>query len=106
MEKINLGTLIGSNEKRDAVHIAVMPMLALRVLKPGERLQHGIVDPFLTQPVQPGEHYYLLLYPNTVTSLRHVWVHPAFPDEPLPVEKPRRSERDVWVGIPEPWVDK
>jgi hypothetical protein len=67
--------------RRDAIHIAVAPMVATAALHPGQRLQNGIVDPFLTAPVQPGERYWLFLFPGTVTGMRHVWSHPAFTED-------------------------
>ncbi len=91
-----IGHVIDADARRDAVHIAVLPMLATRTMRPGEPLQSGIVDPFLQELVRPGEWYYLFLYPNTITSLRHSWSHPAFPDEPEPAPA-RRSEATVWA---------
>ena len=76
-----LGKPITEPAGRDAVHIAVIPMLATREMRPGEHLKDGIVDPFLKEPVRAGERYWLFLYPATITSLRHVWTHPAFADE-------------------------
>lgn len=81
MEKIALGNLATPEAKRDAVHIAIVPMIATKELQPAEMLANGIVDPFLTKPVQVGERFWLCLFPNTVTSLRHVWTHPAFAEE-------------------------
>lgn len=90
-----LGTVPQDGAMRDAVHVAILPMVATRELQPGEHLRSGIVDPFIKGPVRPGERYWILLYPQTVTSLRHVWEHPAFPtEESLPPK--RRSEADVW----------
>jgi hypothetical protein len=86
----------GDAADRDAVHVAVKKMRAVRTMYPGEHLQNGIVDPFLKAPVRYGEWYWLLLYPNTVTTLRHVWEHPAFPNEP-PLPPKGRSEADVWA---------
>ncbi len=86
----NLGHLCDDGSARDAVHIAVAPVIATTVLEPGQHVgvvdgvasklaEHiGIVDPYLTYPVLPGQRFWLFLYPNTVTSLRHVWTHPAF----------------------------
>lgn len=89
-----LGTIIGDGEKCDAIHIAVFPIEAAERLSPGDHVVIndagraswvppgrgiGITDPFLTNFVFPGERCWVLLYPRQITSLRHVWEHPAFP---------------------------
>ncbi len=92
-----LGTIIGPGEKRDAIHLAVLPAVAGMVLRPGEDVRMldgvavsctrddgvGIVDPFLQEARVPsGAHFWLVIYPRKINSLRHVWSHPALPDEP------------------------
>src|SRR5688572_7679973 len=90
-----LGQLIEDGDRRrDAIHIAVAPVTAAERLAPGQHVGFvrerdlelvgscdnplGVVDPFLTEEVEAGQRFWLFLYPGTVTSLRHIWTHPAF----------------------------
>jgi hypothetical protein len=91
----NLGQTPDAEARRDAVHVAVAPVVAGQTLLPGvtvgldvdgEAVRSadpiGIVDPFRTDAVEPGERFWLLLFPNTITGLRHSWTHPAFAAKP------------------------
>lgn len=99
-----LGSIISENEKRDAIHLAVENVTAQVRLYPGQDVGPdgtplnpvGIVDPFLKQPVQPGERFWLVVYPRMIKSLRHVWTHPAFTDEPV-ATLPSKAASEAWL---------
>ena len=95
-----LGMIHFKKEKRDAIHLAVLPAMASQRLRPGERIgivdgcayplgkrlsngslvpYHGIVDPFLATNVQEGESFWFVMKPREVRSLRHVWEAEGFP---------------------------
>lgn len=100
-----IGMILPEGAGRDAIHIAVEPVKAAVTLYPGQHVGTdadgnantngvellGIVDPFLTGPVYPGQPFWLLVYPRTITSLRHVWEHPSFP----PVQTERIVEKEI-----------
>lgn len=95
-----LGTILADDsQKRDAIHIAVEPVIAGERMDPADHITVidgvafraddgdenpplGIVDPYLKAPVRKGQRFLFLMYPGLVHSLRHVWAHPAFPDTP------------------------
>ncbi len=108
-----LGAIIDETAGRDAIHLAVEPVIAAHTLRPGDHVgllsggkagasetPVGIVDPFLGRTVQPGERFWLVVYPRQITSLRHVWTHPAFGDAVEPAAKP-----DDEVTASRKWIE-
>jgi hypothetical protein len=107
-----IGTLLGEGVGRDAIHIAVAPAVAGRRLLPAQRVELvdgkavpatgdalGVVDPYL-DVVMPGERFFIFLLPNTITSLRHAWTHPAFADEGAPErisDTDHKSKSKAWI---------
>lgn len=104
-----LGNIIDEREKRDAIHLAVCPVVAQEKLFPGQDVGPdgttanpvGIVDPFLKTPVFPGQRFWLVIYPRQISSLRHVWSHPAFPDEVVVSKEEHalfdKDESAIWI---------
>lgn len=108
MSDVKFGQLIDGQAQRDAVHVAVTPVIASHILAPGEHVgftdddtEHvgrvtatiGIIDPYLRRAVMPGQRCYLFLYPDTVTGMRHHWSHPAFGDAPVEAVSKGASEK-------------
>lgn len=112
-----MGKLIPAGTKRDAVHIAVAPVVnryhrnlsagdhvawhpdhvGTGVIQAGSgRKAIGIIDPYLSCTMGPGERCFLFLYPMTTTSLRHQWTHPDFPEEDVVVSVPE-TDSEAWI---------
>lgn len=96
--KLGLGQLITTEQGRDAIHVAVAPVTVAHTTTAGRHVtldadgnasEHtgkpaiGIIDPFLTRPVEKGQKCWLFLYPGTITGLRHDWYHPSMPSVPV-----------------------
>lgn len=115
-DDVNLGFTPSENAHRDAIHIAVIPLVAGETLLRGTLIRHengtaiatnedgvGIVDPFLQKPlVERGTRFWCFLLPNTVTGMRHHWAHPKF-DEleeavPPPVSPQTKEENRKWIA--------
>lgn len=115
----SIGKLLSENEKRDAIHIAILPVVTAEDLQPGDhvsirygtnQVEHtptslksdnrvGIIDPFLNLRVVPkGSRVYLFLYPNTVTGMRHEWSCPAV-DGTTTLSPPEddKEEHEKWL---------
>lgn len=80
---------------RDAVHVAVIAMIAGEDLEPGTPVgirgagkvfkiergnSIGVVDPFLWTIAHPGEVVWVCIEPGTITGMTHHWEHPDFTD--------------------------
>ena len=89
-----LGMIHTKEEKRDAIHLAVIQVTAGDDIIPGDSITNidgvayydkqglGIVDPFIEEKYIPkGHQFWMVIKPRLIHSLRHVWEHPAFENE-------------------------
>lgn len=111
-KEAKLGELIQSTSEvnqRDAVHIAVVPVIAHKQLRPAEAVgvtadgtmtssstTVGIVDPFLVKNVEQGQTFWLFLFQGSVTTLRHEWTHSAFPAS-ISIKPPATDDSIAWL---------
>ena len=113
---IGIGKIIREQRFQDAIHIAVAPIQAAHIMKPGDHVTvlegkafslfsgHpplGVVDPFLTHSVLEGEWFYLFLFPGSISSLRHAWTHPKLD---VPAHSPSHYEPAPDAAISEKWL--
>ena len=95
--EVNLGDKPSLAAKRDTIHVAVIPAIIaddadagdfvkivdtdpLKVASCPKSEAIGIIDPFSAY-VYKNDRVWILLLPGTVTSIRHHWVHTAFPED-------------------------
>lgn len=108
-----VGKVLDGMQDRDAIHVAVASVKSEEKLYPGQHIglamqgnteivsakgpHTGIVDPFLTHAVEPGTHFWMFLYPQTITSLKHNWTHPAFSVEQVKSTTDRKAASEAWL---------
>ena len=115
-----LGKLPLEGAARDAIHVAIAPVVAAYMVYPAQRVgpmvdgrygphppdgKHlGIVDPYLDHPVPAGASFWLCLFPGTVTGMRHHWSAPRRSPRPWSLHltafwpKPRPKLRSAERG--------
>lgn len=112
MSDIDLSKLAPEGSQRDAIHVAVVPLIAGENLHRSDDIKLsfcknkayrcereckeaiGIVSPFLEDyTVKAGDRFWAMLYQNTVTGMRHHWSHPSFDTPAANVV----SSSEVWL---------
>jgi hypothetical protein len=112
--------IIGDVPERDAIHVAVVPVIAATRLTAGQHVSVvkkperdglkrvepcpsinsvGVIDPFLNPvlSISPESVCWLFLKPGSITSLKHVWTHPAFETPEAGPEPESRARAEQWL---------
>lgn len=106
--EINLSEVNPQPRPRDAIHVAVVQVIAMESLKAGQRIgivgtwyykngeylgaafsaktsgrYHGVVSPFIDPDTHltEGDVFWMIMKPNSVTDLRHAWSHNVLPED-------------------------
>ena len=97
MDISKIGTiLLQSKIFRDAIHVAVMSVVAGERIKPGQKIgwlsdgeykyrvgksanPFGVADPFLSRDVMIGETFLCFINPNDISAFKHDWQHISIP---------------------------
>lgn len=110
-----IGHRIGASAQRDAIHIAILPVIAAEDLwapcevalvygtkdqvKQADSVYGiktlGIIDPFipsLEKQIKKGEWVWCFLHPGSITGLRHDWTHPQ-----VDGYQPPKSKSEEWL---------
>ena len=113
----SIGQYLHGGEQRDAIHIAIMPVILAEELRAGDSVAFvygttdlvkrcepcydippvGVIDPFLRGEhgigyAKKGSRVWLFLKPGTITGLRHEWTHPDVDNRPSP-----KNEHEDWL---------
>ncbi|SHG87174.1 hypothetical protein [Bradyrhizobium erythrophlei] len=112
-----IGRLLQGPTDRDAIHVAVAPVYCFETIYPGQHIGFvdgnaergivsakvpaermiGIADPFLRSPIGSGGMFWMFLYPNTVTGLKHLWKHPAFDVDVAKAVADKKAASEAWL---------
>lgn len=107
-----IGKLLNDEATRDAVHIAVLPVISHQTyIYPGELVKLvfgttnrvirtsvndtqsiGVADPFLKEPAAEGERFFVFIHPNTISGMRHIWTHPQIDNV-----QPPANASELWL---------
>ena len=109
-----IGQILSDKEdRRDAIHIAIMPVICDEDCYAGDAVMFvygsrelvkrtqegqdsiGLIDPFLKKDhfrIPKGSKVWMFLHPGTVTGMRHQWIHPEV-DTPVII----KGESETWL---------